>query len=117
MSKAQHTPGPWTIEEYGDEECPALVLHSDSETRICFMATPGSKGDPARITADAHLIVTAPDLLSLVKRWAALDGGSWHPDRHATNKAELLAETRDAIAKAEGASTTPFGGEKPEGRT
>ena len=41
-----HTPGPWAIQEYGDEDAPALVIHKDSETRICFMATPGSHGDP-----------------------------------------------------------------------
>jgi predicted DNA-binding ribbon-helix-helix protein len=61
MSK--HMPGPWTIEEYGDDESPALVIHRDSERRICFMATPGSHGDPAQIVADAHLIIAAPDLL------------------------------------------------------
>lgn len=58
-----HTPGPWTVEEYGDEDCPALVIHRDSENRICFMATPGSHGDPAQIVADARLIAKAPDLL------------------------------------------------------
>ena len=30
-----HTPGPWAIQEYGDEDAPALVIHKDSETRIC----------------------------------------------------------------------------------
>lgn len=58
-----HTPGPWTVEEYGDEDCPALVIHRDSENRICFMATPGSHGDPARIAADACLIAAAPEVV------------------------------------------------------
>lgn len=53
------TPAPWTIERYGDDECPSLVMHSDSESRVCFMATPGSHGDPARIKADAKLIRAA----------------------------------------------------------
>jgi len=57
------TPGPWTIEEYGDEDCPALVIHRDTESRVCFMATPGSHGDPAQIAADAHLIAAAPEML------------------------------------------------------
>lgn len=43
----------------------------------------------------------APDLLSIAKRWAALDGGAWHAERHAREKDELLADTRAAIAKAE----------------
>lgn len=63
----QHTPGPWTIQEYGDDEAPALVVHQgedgQTENRICFMATPGSHGDPALIEGDAHLIAAAPDLL------------------------------------------------------
>ena len=57
------TPAPWTIEEYGDHDAPNLVIHKDSESRICFMATPGSHGDPAIIEANAHLICAAPDLL------------------------------------------------------
>lgn len=59
----KHTPGPWTIEEYGDDDAPALVIHKDSESRICFLATPGSHGDPAMIEADARLIAAAPELL------------------------------------------------------
>ena len=54
-----HTPAPWTVEEYGDDDTPALVIHRDSETRVCFMATPGSHGDPAKIEADARLITAA----------------------------------------------------------
>lgn len=60
-----HTPSPWTVEEYGDEDAPALVIHRDSETRVCFMAAPGSHGDPAKIEADARLITAAPDGLLL----------------------------------------------------
>lgn len=63
-----HTPGPWTVEEYGDEDCPALVIHKDSESRVCFMATPGSHGDPAKIEADAHLIAAAPELLAVCRK-------------------------------------------------
>ena len=62
MNPAQ-TLGPWTIEEYGDHDAPNLVIHKDSESRICFMATPGSHGDPAIIEANAYLITAAPDLL------------------------------------------------------
>src|ERR1017187_789430 len=62
MNPAQ-TLGPWTIEEYGDHDAPNLVIYKDSESRICFMATPGSHGDPAIIEANARLICAAPDLL------------------------------------------------------
>lgn len=71
-----HTPGPWTIEEYGDDEAPALVIHKGTETRVCFMATPGSHGDPSKIEADAHLIVAAPVLLAALKT-APCPGGGW----------------------------------------
>ncbi len=63
----KHTPGPWTVEEYGDDETPTLVIHKDTESRVCFMATPGSHGDPAMIEADAYLIAAAPDLLEAAK--------------------------------------------------
>jgi len=52
--------------------------------------------------ADAMLYATAPDLLSIAKRWAALDAGGWHPDRCASDKAALIVDTLAAIAKAEG---------------
>lgn len=64
---AEHTPAPWTIEEYGDDETPSLVIHKDSESRVCFMATPGSHGDPAIIEANAHLISAAPDLFDALR--------------------------------------------------
>ncbi len=52
--------------------------------------------------ANEHLIAAAPDLLFIAQRWAAIDGGSWHVERHAREKAELLADTNTAIAKATG---------------
>ena len=65
----KHTPAPWTIQEYGDDDTPTLVVRKgDTENRICFMATPGSHGDPAMIEADAHLIAAAPDLLKAAQR-------------------------------------------------
>lgn len=67
MTETKHTPGPWTVEEYGDDETPTLVIHKDSESRVCFMATPGSHGDLAMIEADAHLIAAAPDMLAALK--------------------------------------------------
>ena len=46
----------------------------------------------------AKIMAAAPDLLSLAKRWLALDG-QWHSDRYESEKAELLNETRALIAK------------------
>lgn len=37
---------------------------------------------------------------SVARRWYALDGGSWHVERHAAEKADLLEDTRALIDKA-----------------
>lgn len=54
---------------------------------------------------DQLLMIAAPDLLSIARRWAALYAGDWHAVRHANEKAELLADTRAAIAKATGSTS------------
>lgn len=61
---------------------------------------PRCVGRPGRSTEKA----VAPDLLSIARRWAALDGGVWNVQRYAIEKAELLADTKAAIAEAEGHS-------------
>lgn len=38
------------------------------------------------------------ELLSIAKRWAAIDA-QWHPDRYESEKAELLRDTKATIAK------------------
>src|SRR5687768_8581548 len=99
MSK--HTPGPWTVEEYGDDDAPALVIHKDIETRVCFMATPGSHGDPAKIEADAFLIAAAPDM------WGALHEARLQIEyldakfQPTGTSAATLARIERALAKAE----------------
>ncbi len=115
----QHTPGPWTIEEYGDDDAPALVIHKDSETRVCFMATAGSHGDPAKIEADARLIAAAPELLTLVKDLAddlasEVEGRyqdvKAHPAMTPKYERDManVYRARAAIAKAEGNSLKPL---------
>ena len=54
----------------------------------------------AQYERNARLMASAPDLLSIAERWAALDGGAWHVERHAREKRELMEDTRAAIAKA-----------------
>jgi hypothetical protein len=109
MSETAHTPAPWTIEEYGDEDAPTLVIHKDSETRVCFMATPGSHGDPAKIEADARLIAAAPEmyeaLKSLVNEDTRIDLEQSDADVGKDAMAVLAKMrgiARRAIAKAEG---------------
>lgn len=100
-----HTKGPWRVVPYGDGD--SLVICSDEggEWRICFMATHGGTASVWRaIQANARLIAAAPELLSIVKRFVALPGGAWHPERHAADEAELMTDARAAIAKACGGS-------------
>lgn len=89
MSEQRHTPGPWEAIN-GDHvrDANGIVICEIREMGILEHA------------ANANLIATAPDLLSIARRWAALDGGAWHAERHASEKAELLADTLAAIAKA-----------------
>lgn len=57
-----HTPGPWNIVRYGDGS--SLVIHSDADNRVCFMATACNDRPTshAAIRANAALIATAPEL-------------------------------------------------------
>lgn len=109
MSK--HTPGPWTVEEYGDEHLPALVIHKDSETRVCFMATLGSYGDPETIAANARLIAASPRLLSalcelLVLHDLLLARDDLPEDVHLVLKQHWRVKgAKAAIAEAEGTAS------------
>lgn len=89
----KHEPGPWIL-----GGCSGRMIATPS----------GYVGDGFIADVDtlenARLIAAAPELLSIAQRWAAIDGGAWHVERHAREKAELLAETRAAIAKALGES-------------
>lgn len=49
---------------------------------------------------EAAKALTESDLL--LRSWIAVDAGAWHVERHAREKAELLAETREFVAKLAG---------------
>jgi len=89
-----HTSGPWMVDEMGD-----VVANEATIALICLDERMIDEGEAE---ANAYLIAESPTLLSLAERWAALDGGAWAVDRHAREKAELLADTRAAIARAKG---------------
>ena len=118
---AEHTPGPWmaanmvhgerggpmTPEEIG--EYVANCVRLGDADRFLFV-TAGENGAPDIChvgngpvgAANARLISAAPDLLAISRRWLALDAGAWHVQRHIREKVDLLADTRDAVAKADG---------------
>lgn len=83
--------GPWHV---GPHYKTDIESAQGRVAEVCPQHTPQG-------AANARLIAAAPDLLSIAKRWAALDGGSWHVERHAKEKGELLKDTAAAIAKAE----------------
>jgi len=111
MSK--HTSGPWRVEKVsavvGGGSCIPIMAG-----KTMVVATVGYDDDDQDMIeaswADAHLIAATPDLLSIAKRWAALNGGEWHAERHAREKAELLRDTQAAIAKASPARPSREGG-------
>lgn len=94
-----HTPGPWL----GRPDHDPILIQGANDVGLSIAFACGG-GSPRReeFMANARLIAAAPELLSIAERWAALDGGAWHVQRHASEKAELLADTAAAIAKATG---------------
>lgn len=90
---ARHHPEPWTFGTRGDGSMWMSLGDPSSAPHAQFDWHGGE--------ANARLIAAAPDLLSIAQRWAAIDGGAWHVERHASEKSELLADTKAAIAKAE----------------
>ena len=51
---------------------------------------------------NARLIAAAPELLSIARRWAALDGVAWHLVRHAREREQLLRDTQAVLDKVAG---------------
>ncbi|MGC6827861.1 hypothetical protein ACP0H4_11310 [Pseudomonas aeruginosa] len=95
MSK--HTPGPWRQDKWG-----SLMTEGGKDVLLRGITTISAGSDEriAEAEANTRLISAAPELLSLAKRWAALDGSAWHPERYEAEKRELLAATNEAISKA-----------------
>lgn len=88
-----HTPGPWHIVRYGDGS--SLVIHSDEENRICFMATASSDRPTSHgaIRANAALIANAPDLYDVCVLLVEAQTGT-------IDGAFRLSVLNDAVAKA-----------------
>lgn len=109
MSEGKHTPGPWFVENYGDDDRDALVIHSDPDNRICFMATAGESGDPATIEANAVLIAAAPATAAERDRYKkALEANCERADKvFQMGDAEARQALIDIYNTALGALSTP----------
>jgi hypothetical protein len=72
---ASHTPGPWTLDFYGDNE---IDVYGSDETLVCAMRGGSTaQDDDESSTLDAQLVAAAPELLESLReaervmRWAA----------------------------------------------
>ena len=89
MTKAQHTPGPWSISPTNWEDCHAGIYAGEANSYIAvIVGTPNSE-------ADTHLIASAPDLLEVLQQ-AVNKGYMWDNDY------QLWCKASRAIAKAKG---------------
>lgn len=98
MSESKFTPGPWFAKREGFSTVYVETRLRHGVIQEVAACGPTEAGQ-AQQEANARLIATAPDLLSIVQRFVALDA-QWHPDLYATEKAELMAEARAAVTKA-----------------
>lgn len=95
----RHTPGPWRSGKWGASIIASTPVQGGINGSDAVESYGGHLIAESISECNMTLIIAAPDLLSIAKRWAALDG-QWHPDRYESDKAELLAETKAVIAKA-----------------
>jgi hypothetical protein len=96
-----HTPGPWETKRALGGGDIAIVAPGKLIVAEAYEDIRHADERSSEVKANASLIAAAPDLLSIAKRWTALDAGSWHVVRLAGERGELLNDTRTAIAKAE----------------
>lgn len=101
------TPGPWQS-KYGDyaptTELVQIIGNVDANWHgdgLCYTDVCEISESPDEV-GNLRLICAAPDLYAALKTIVALDGGEWHPERHAREKEEAYQRARSAIAKAEG---------------
>ncbi|KAF0102941.1 MAG: hypothetical protein FD187_1772 [bacterium] len=92
MSKAKHTPGPWsTARNRGNTGIHANAYQIGSVI-----------GQDAQAQADAALIAVAPELLSLLVEAASMIRANIHPIQSGTSAAGLLEDIDATITKATG---------------
>jgi hypothetical protein len=70
MDKFNHTPGPWTVQEYNRPVRDLFISNANTHGKICDIT---ERKEPHCLTAEiaranAKLIASAPDLLDALKR-------------------------------------------------
>ena len=111
MSEAKHTPGPWSVPHFAQDEvgCDCAYVLCDGVMGAVCTITVSKEGDDPPIEqakANARLIAAAPDLLAALKRvensWR--DKYTGPEDPRAMARFSIWREMLAAIAKAEGRS-------------
>jgi hypothetical protein len=104
-----HTPGPWMIEPYSDEDetlyvCANYMPTDDGFARATWIAECDLQdGNLAENAANARLIAAAPDLLAALKEtlnyWKSTGFADCEPECDC-----IVESVRAALAKADGAA-------------
>lgn len=76
-------------------------LHEEGRKISTYLTECSVKGQIKQNRELIRLRAINADLVAIAKRWAALDGGSWH-ERYARAMDELRQDTAAVIAKAKG---------------
>lgn len=102
MDQSHHTPAPWEIVDHWPPNGCGAQIWGDG-VHIASLSRALDK-PPQQKIADGRLIVSAPRLLEVLKRWADFEGAP-PAERHgralAGERFRLLTETLAAIAEAE----------------
>jgi len=88
-----HTPGPWKVTA-GIVDNPRLMVEDDIGNPVCAMSLRGVYGDTVKMTANAHLIAAAPEMLEALERIRDESGPF--------NLGEMRKLVESAIRKARG---------------
>jgi len=102
MNNTPHTPGPWEVATFDGPNEYASIESENESVRICDIPSWPCAVDEMR--ANAHLIASAPDLLSTLE--GLLKIAEKQLDQSATHEGLLncqaLANAREALRKAKG---------------
>jgi hypothetical protein len=111
MTKIAHTAGPWFVSGDDQHEQPQIQAEAGG---LVAIATHECVMPRTELDANARLIAAAPELLSLLQRWRALDAGAWHAGRHAGEQADLQRATDRLLAAiAQARPDQPPGPDQP----
>ena len=101
QSDGTHTPGPWTVDGYGDHEVDIYA----GDVLICAMRDGDTDPNDTALEADARLIAAAPELLAALRvADDALDFAQAQvdSDKDADKLRAWRKQIQDVLSKTEG---------------